>query len=246
MTNFKIVIEYDGSSFSGWQRQKNDPTVQETIEKALSRILNQATSISGSGRTDAGVHALGQVASFNAQTRLDSAQIKKGLNSLIKEPVVIKDCIEMPGNFHAQYSAVSKEYRYHILNRLDPCAVGRSFIWHIKDPLDITIMNECCQILLGIHNFKSFENTGSPRSSTIREIFMARVQQAEDDRLIFKVRASGFLKYMVRNLVGTLVWAGKKKITPDQFREILEACDRTLAGPTAPPQGLFLYRVNYS
>lgn len=244
--NFKLIIEYDGTLFFGWQRQKDKKTIQGEIEKALSIILNQEVNISGSGRTDAGVHAFGQVANFHAKTRLAPHDIKRGINSLIKDPIVIRDCSRVPDEFHAQYHAVSKEYHYFLLNREDPCAIGRSYQWHIRHPLDIDTMNDCCQAITGIYDFKSFENTGSPRSSTIREVFYSSINPLPDHCLVFKINASGFLKYMVRNLIGTLVYAGLNKITLDEFIHVRDAKDRTLAAATAPAHGLFLKKVNYS
>ncbi len=248
--NFKIIIEYDGSKFFGWQRQKDKITIQEEIEIALSKILNQKINIYGSGRTDAGVHAFGQVASFYAATALKPLKIKQGVNSLIKLPVVIRDCTIVDEKFHARYNALSKEYHYFILNRQDPCAIKRGYQWHIKSPLDIKIMNQCCEIITGINDFKSFENTGSPRSSSIREVFFAKIELSDknknNNRIVFKICANGFLRYMVRNLIGTIVLAGTNKITPEEFRKILQAKNRSKAGPAAPPHGLFLKKVNYS
>lgn len=243
--NFKLVVEYDGTDFFGWQRQENLPTIQGEIEKALSTILNQEIHISGSGRTDAGVHALGQVASFKAETDIDLQKLKKGVNSLIKHPIVVRELTRVNDDFHAQYKAISKEYHYVILNREDPCAVGRNFVWHIRHPLDVDRMNQCCALLKGEHDFKSFENTGSPRSSTIRKVFSSQVSSGQDHRLVFKICASGFLKNMVRNITGTLVDAGLSKIGVQEFKDILDGKDRTLAGATAPARGLFLFRVNY-
>ncbi len=243
--NFKLVVEYDGTPFFGWQRQKDRLTVQGALEKTISTILNQDIAISGSGRTDAGVHARGQVASFKAQTRVTPEELKKGINSLIRYPVVIRDCAVAGNEFHAQYSALSKEYHYVILNRQDPCAIGRDYLWHVRAPLNRDLMNQCCCFLEGTHDFKSFENTGSPRTSTKRQIFFARVDREDKDTIVFKVCASGFLKNMVRNIVGTLVDAGHEKISPEAFKRILEAKDRRLAGATAPAGGLFLEKVNY-
>ena len=244
--NFKLVIEYDGTDFFGWQRQKDKKTVQGEIEKTLTRILNRKITISGSGRTDAGVHAFGQVANFHADTRISCKDLKKGVNSLIKQPVVIRECRIMDNDFHARYKAVSKEYHYCILNREDPCAINRLYQWHIRHPLDIQAMTQCCQAITGILDFKSFENTGSPRSSTIREVFFFNISQMNNSKLVFKICANGFLKYMVRNLIGTIVLAGLNKILVDDFIRILEKNDRTKAGPTAPAHGLFLKKVNYS
>ena len=243
--NFKLVIEYDGTGFYGWQRQADKITIQGELERTLSIILNRDITIAGSGRTDAGVHARGQVASFSADTRLEPAALKKGANSLMKHPIVIRECSLVDADFHAQYSAVSKEYHYHILNREDPCAVGRDYVWHVRYPLDTGAMNQCCGQLAGVHDFKSFENTGSPRTSTVREIFRARVDREAGNHVVFKICASGFLKNMVRNLTGTLKDVGTGKMTAKAFGEILAARDRTLAGATAPARGLFLHQVNY-
>ena len=243
--NFKITIEYDGTPFSGWQIQNDRITVQGEIEKSLSRILNQKIKINGSGRTDAGVHALGQTANFHAETSISCSDLKRGINSIINGPVVIRKCKIVHPDFHARYDAVSKEYHYHILNRPDPCAIGKNYIWHIKKNLDIDAMNRCCSLITGIHDFKSFEGAGSPRAHTIREIFFSFVEKPDKDRIIFKIKANGFLRFMVRNIMGTLVSAGLLKISFDDFRRIMEAKNRNAAGMTAPPQGLFLTRVFY-
>ncbi len=244
--NFKLIIEYDGTPFFGWQRQPEKITVQGELESVLGIILNQEIKIHGSGRTDAGVHALGQVASFHAETNMDPEILKKGVNSLMKHPIVIRNCSHADSEFHARYSAKSKEYNYFILNQPDPCAIGASYIWYVKKPLELDPMNKCCDLITGTHDFKSFENAGSPRSSTIREIYFARIQPQAENRLVFKISATGFLKNMVRNLIGTLVDAGLKKISVKDFEAILGAGDRNLAGITAPARGLFLKQVNYS
>ncbi len=248
---FKMTIEYDGTLFFGWQRQPKGATIQGELESALGHILNQKISIRGSGRTDAGVHSLGQVAHFHARTQMDPLVLKKGLNSFIKSAIVIRECSVEADTFHAQYQAKSKEYNYYILNRPDPCAIGDAYLWHLKQPLDLALMNQCCDLITGVHDFKSFENTGSPRTSSIREVFFARVEYLDTgvplqkDLVVFKISASGFLKNMVRNIMGTLVDVGLKKIDPKKIEGILMARDRKLAGKTAPAKGLFLKQVNY-
>jgi len=242
---FKLTIEYDGTRFFGWQRQTDKPTIQGALEQVLSRILNQPVTLAGSGRTDAGVHARGQVASFCAETGMDPPTLKKGVNRLMKHPIVLTDCARVPDDFHARFSAVSKEYHYYVLNREDPCAIGRDYIWHIHRPLDLPTMNQCCQAICGTHDFRSFENAGSPRQSTDRTVFAARIDPLDNDRLIFKICADGFLKNMVRNLMGTLVDAGHAKITPRMFERILSGRNRSLAGAKAPARGLILNQVNY-
>jgi len=272
--NFKITIEYDGTLFSGWQIQNDQSTIQGELEKALSLIMNQPVKVMGSGRTDAGVHAVGQVANFTASTRLSPHELQKGVNSIMKKkPIVIHRCEEVDGEFHARYSALSKEYHYHILNRRLPCAMGRNYVWHIPRPLDIEIMNTCCDILVGEHDFKSFEAAGSPRAHTVRTLYHAFVDKEEclednkneclednkdeclennnkdeyfgDGRIIIKIKGNGFLRFMVRNIVGTLVMAGDHQITPERFNTILQAGNRELAGATAPAQGLCLMEVDY-
>lgn len=254
---FKLIIEYDGTQFLGWQRQKEDPTIQGELESSLSHILNQKIYIRGSGRTDAGVHALGQVAHFHANTQMDPLVLKKGVNSLVNSAIVVRECCVVDETFHAQYHAKSKEYNYYILNRPDPCAIGSAYLWQVKKPLDLMAMNQCCDMITGVHDFKSFENTGSPKTSSIREIYFAfvetlekmdpleKTEPLEKDRIIFKISASGFLKNMVRNLMGTLVDVGLHKINPKEFNQILMARDRSLASRTAPAKGLFLKQVNY-
>ena len=242
---FKLTIEYDGTRFFGWQRQTDKPTIQGALEQVLSRILNQPVTLAGSGRTDAGVHARGQVASFCAETGMDPPTLKKGVNRLMKHPIVLTDCARVPDDFHARFSAVSKEYHYYVLNREDPCAIGRDYIWHIHRPLDLPTMNQCCQAICGTHDFRSFENAGSPRQSTDRTVFAARIAPLDNDRLTFKICADGFLKNMVRNLMGTLVDAGHAKITPRMFERILSGRNRSLAGAKAPARGLILNQVNY-
>lgn len=243
--NFKLIIEYDGTGFYGWQRQKKEQTIQGELEKVLSLILNQEIHIHGSGRTDAGVHALGQVAHFHANTRISPPDLKKGVNSLIKHAIVIQECHPMPNEFHARYNALSKEYLYHILNQPNACAIGRDYLWHIRQPLDLGNMNICSDLLVGPHDFKSFENTGSPRSSSVREVFSAQWVAQTEGKLVFRISASGFLKNMVRNLVGTLINVGLGKVSPEEFEQILLSCDRALASATAPARGLFLNRVIY-
>ena len=260
---FKLIIEYDGTLFLGWQRQKEPPTIQGELESSLSHILNQKIHIRGSGRTDAGVHALGQVAHFHANTQMDPLVLKKGVNSLVKSAIVVRECCVVDETFHAQYQAKSKEYNYYILNRSDPCAIGAAYLWQVKKPLDLIAMNQCCDMITGIRDFKSFENTGSPKRSSTREVYFAVVETfekvetfkkveprkktkpLEKDLIIFKISASGFLKNMVRNLMGTLVDVGLHKINLKEFKQILMARDRSLASRTAPAKGLFLKQVNY-
>jgi tRNA pseudouridine38-40 synthase len=243
--NFKIIIEYDGTNYHGWQRQKDDRTIQQEVEKALTTMTAGQVSLNGSGRTDAGVHAFGQVANFLCQTDLSAAVFQKGLNSILPDDIVIKDCRLVDEAFHARYDVKSKIYQYKILNRKIPSAIKRQYSWFIRRELDTAAMRSAVSYIIGSHDFKSFEGTGSPRSHTTRNILAADLTEHKDGSLIFKIEADGFLKYMVRNIVGTLVDVGLNKITPAEFKGILESKDRSNAGSTAPPHGLFLMEVKY-
>jgi tRNA pseudouridine38-40 synthase len=244
-SNYRLIIEYDGSAFHGWQKQKDDRTVQGEIEKALSVMTGQKIVLHGSGRTDAGVHAYGQVANFKSDSGLSPETFQKGLNSLLPDDVVILDCNQVDAQFHARYDVKRKIYHYNLLNRTLPCAIMRRYVWFIRKELDVKAMEEAARHLVGSHDFKSFEGTGSPRSSTARHVFRAGLRQADAANIVFEIEADGFLKFMVRNIVGTLVDVGHGKLTPDNFKEVLLSKDRSLAGATAPPQGLFLVKVAY-
>lgn len=246
--NFKITIEYDGTPYSGWQVQPRQLTIQGELQRILSIILNQHVPLTGSGRTDAGVHAMGQTANFNAHTAMPCRDIKRGFNRMVKGPIVIRNIEQVPDDFHARFQATAKTYHYHILNRTEPCAVGRNFSWHISRPLDITAMNSCCPLITGTHDFKSFEGAGSPRAHTIRQIYKAVVEPLEPgktDRLVFKIKGNGFLRFMVRNIVGSLVEVGFLKLSAQGFQRILDARNRRIAPATAPAKGLFLMKVDY-
>lgn len=244
-SNFKLIIEYDGSRFCGWQRQKKDRTVQGEIEKALLTMTGQQVVLNGSGRTDAGVHALGQVANFHCDTRLTADILLKGLNSLLAEDVVIKECRQVPDAFHARFDVKSKRYRYRILNRPIPGALLRQYVWFVRKKLDTGAMRTAIGHIVGRHDFKAFEGSGSPRSSTVRTVMAAGLAEPQSDYLDIEVEAEGFLRYMVRNIVGTLVDVGLAKMTPGDFKAVLQSRSRDRAGITAPPQGLCLIEVRY-
>ena len=243
--NFKIIIEYDGSAYHGWQRQKHLRTIQGEIEKALLKMTGNKIILTGSGRTDAGVHAFGQAANFHCDTAMLPEVFYKGLNSLLPDDIVIKECKEVDEKFHAQYDAKSKIYSYRILNCHTPAAVGRQYEWFIRKKLDLHAMQLSISHITGMHDFKAFEGTGSPRSHTTRNVLNATIEQKDTNCLYIEIEANGFLKHMVRNIVGTLVDAGLCKITPDDFKQIFISKNRNNAGATAPPHGLFLMHVNY-
>lgn len=245
MPNFKITIEYDGSAYHGWQRQASDRTIQGEIENALMTMTGNSITVTGSGRTDAGVHALNQAANFRCSTSLTPEAFLKGLNSLLPEDIVITSCKVVSEKFHARYDVKSKVYDYRILNRSLPSAISRQYAWHIWKELDLSAMQEAICCIIGSHDFKAFEGVGSPKASTVRCILNADLIKTDNDYLILKIEGDGFLKFMVRNIVGTLVDVGLGKITPDDFKQILISKDRNLAGITAPAHGLFLIEVKY-
>jgi len=245
MKNFKIIIEYDGTSYHGWQRQKNECTIQEEIEKALLTMTGKKIVLAASGRTDAGVHALGQVANFNCDTDLSPQDFQNGLNSLTKDDIVIISCNIADKSFHSRFDAKSKTYNYHILNRNLPVAINRQYAWFIKKKLGLDAIRLAVRHIIGTHSFKAFEGTGSPRSHTTRCVIKADIIEQENGLIVFEIEADGFLRFMVRNIVGTLVDVGLGKITSDDFKKILLSKDRSMAGATAPPQGLFLMKVKY-
>ncbi len=242
--NIKLVIEYDGGAYHGWQRQKNERTIQGEMEKVIRTMTCQPVALIGSGRTDAGVHALGQVANFHCSTTLTAEILLRGLNRLLPEDIVVHSCCIVEADFHARYDAKSKTYRYQILNQYPPRAVGRQYAWQIRQTLNLPEMRLAACCLMGEQDFKAFEGSGSPRSSTIRNVLRADLRE-ENNCVIFEIQATGFLKYMVRNIVGSLVEVGLGKMTSADFKAVLDSRDRQQAGLTAPPQGLFLVAVDY-
>lgn len=244
MKNIKLAIEYDGTNYVGWQRQPTGPTIQETIETSLKVITGEDIKLLGSGRTDSGVHALGQVAHFRTESRLSISEIQKGLNSILPKDIAIIETEEVDTGFHAQLSARSKTYIYKILNRPFPSAILRDRTWFIPFPLNTLLMNEAARMLLGEHDFRAFTQSESTVKSTIRNVFSAGVETRKDI-LEFRIESDGFLKRMVRLIVGTLVQVGKEKITPEQFYGILESGEKTKFVHSAPARGLYLKEVRY-
>lgn len=243
--NFKLIIEYDGSRYHGWQRQKDELSIQGEIEKALNTIIANPVTVIGAGRTDTGVHAEGQAANFKCDTRLKPEALMNALNSLLAEDIKIKVCEQVSTSFHARYDAKSKIYHYRILNRSAPAAIGRQYLWFVRKDLNREAMRTAIAHIIGRHDFKAFEGSGSPRMSSIRHIHSADLVEHEGGLLIFHIEADGFLRYMVRNIVGTLVDVGLEKLTPRDFKRILDCKDRSQASATAPAQGLTLIKVNY-
>jgi len=245
MKNFKLKIEYDGTLYHGWQKQKNDRTIQGEIEKGLMTMTGQKIKLAGSGRTDAGVHSFGQIANFHCETNIDSKSFMKGINSLTSDDIVIKKCDQVDENFHARYDAKSKIYRYVFLNRRQPSALFRNYAWHIPYKLDIDAMRMALDCITGIHDFKAFQGKTDLEKDAVRTVYNASLEKKNKGYLFFEIEASGFLRYMVRNITGTLGDVGLRKKTPDDFKKILLSKNRNKAGATATAKGLFLIKVKY-
>lgn len=240
---YKIIIEYDGSGFYGWQRQNDLLSVQECLENALFKFCQQKIEITGSGRTDSGVHALGQVAHFDFCEALDPFEIMSALNFHVRpNKVVVLDCTEVAGDFHSRFSAKQRSYIYKIINRRPPLALDDKRSWHIPIKLDVEAMKEAAKFLLGTHDFSSFRDSKCQAKSPIRTIDKLTVTQ-ENKQILINISAPSFLHHMVRNICGTLQLIGTGKYKPEYIKEILVAKDRCRAGPTAPPQGLYLVEV---
>jgi len=239
------VIEYDGTDYLGWQVQKKGPTIQGTLEEKLALLTREKVHLIGSGRTDSGAHALGQVASFQTRSPMAVHTLQKALNSLLPSDIAVRKVEEVSEDFNARRSAKSKIYEYRILNHETRSAFHREHAWHIPQELDLTEMKKATQLLIGEHDFSSFRSVGTPTKTAIRKVFVAQWKKNRQGFLRFEIEATGFLKQMVRAIVGTLVEIGRGKITVAEFGRILESKDRSLAGPTAPSRGLFLREVKY-
>ena len=245
MRTINLIIEYDGSNYLGWQIQPKGHTIQGVIQDRLKRLTGEPLQLIGSGRTDAGVHALGQVAHFKTESRMDANTFQRALNSLLPEDIVIRRAEEVEADFHARRSAKSKIYEYRILNRSTPPAVDRQYVWHVPQKLNLDEMKKATHNLVGEHDFSAFRSVGSSTRSSVRNILRADWRRGKGGLLRFEIEASGFLKQMVRAIVGTLVEVGRGKISAQEFKKILDSKDRKEAGPTAPAQGLFLKEVRY-
>jgi tRNA pseudouridine38-40 synthase len=242
--NIKLTIEYDGTSYRGWQIQPNGESIQSVLERAISTFLGVPTRIIGSGRTDAGVHALGQVANFFWDREPDRHRLQRALNALTPDDITIKTVEIVPDAFDARRDGRSRVYEYRILNRPSPSPFYLKYAWHVHDPLDLEVMRQASRCLEGEHDFSSFRAAGCDAAQPVRKIYRASLEH-RDELLVFTIEATAFLRHMVRNIIGTLVEVGRGLRPPHAFVELLEARDRTQAGPTAPPHGLFLMEVKY-
>jgi tRNA pseudouridine38-40 synthase len=245
MRNIKLTISYDGTDFHGWQRQAGLRTVQETLEEAIKRLTLECAPTTASGRTDAGVHALAQVAHFLTTSQLSTDTLVRGLNAFLPPDLRILEAEDKPQAFHATLDARSKRYRYVIDNEPIANPFQLRYCWHVRRPLDETAMDRAGQFLRGRHDFHSFETDWPNRMSSVRTILDLCVVRS-GDFVTIEVEADGFLYNMVRSIAGTLVWVGLGKRPTEWVAEVLAAEDRVAAGPTAPARGLFLVEVRYA
>jgi len=248
MAFLKLTIAYDGTKFSGWQVQPNVPTVQGALLSAWESITGQRGEMTSASRTDAGVHAAGQVVAIETETSLDAQELLSGLNAKLPESVVVLSVQPAPDGFHATHDAVGKRYRYQIHNDRVRPVFDRSYVWQVPRPLDDRAMHRAGQQLLGKHDFCSFQSAGSERESTVRTLSAVEVhrgQGAQASRVLIEVEGDGFLYNMVRIIVGTLIEVGRGKRPENWLGDVLQSLDRSAAGPTAPPQGLMLLHVDY-
>lgn len=244
MRNIKLTIEYDGTLYSGWQKQNNAKTIQETIEKALSKILKAEVSITGSSRTDSGVHAKGMVANFFTDSRIPAEKFREAINTKLPDDIAIIKSEEVDLDFHARYLSKGKTYCYTIINRYEKVALYKNYSYHVREKLDLELMNKCCKMFIGKHDFSAFKTAGSSVKTSVRTISDLHIKK-EDDFIKIYVTADGFLYNMVRIIVGTLIEVGQNKRSIETVKKAINSCNREDAGYCVPPSGLILEKVYY-
>lgn len=247
MRNMKMAIQYDGTEYHGWQVQNRDVTIQGTLIAALTRMLNgYPVKVTGASRTDAGVHAIGQVANFRIpdEIAIRCEAFYNGLNSLLPDDMIITNVQEVQPEFHARFDARGKTYCYQMVNRDSAYMYHQRFAWHLRHPLNIQAMRRAAKYLIGCHDYASFQASSCSAETSTRTIFAIHIVSRKQLIRIF-IKANAYLHHMVRNIVGTLVDVGTGKMTPEKIVTILEGKNRTLAGVTAPAHGLFLLKVHY-
>ena len=244
MRNIKLIIEYDGKEFNGWQKQPNKLNIQGEIEKAISEITGEQIDLIASGRTDAGVHSLGQTANFKTNSAISIEKLPIAINSKLKKSIVVKSAEEVDERFHSRYSVKSKKYRYTINNSKYGSAIFRNMEYHFPQELNIDEMQKAAKLFEGEHDFKAFKASGTSSKSSVRTIYKAEVKK-DADRIYIELTGNGFLYNMVRIISGTLIDVGTGKIKKEDIQKIIESKDRKNAGKTLPARGLCLIEVNY-
>jgi len=245
MTRYRITLEYDGGGFVGWQRQENGPSIQAALEEAIAGFCGEAVTVHGAGRTDAGVHALGQVAHFDLAKETDAQTVREALNAHLRpDPIAVLEAVVADREFHARFDAIERRYRYRILNRRAQPTLDRGRVWHVVVPLDAGAMHDAAQALIGKHDFSSFRAAECQAKSPVKTLDELRVTR-EGEEVRIAARAQSFLHHQVRNFAGTLKLVGEGKWDRAGVASALAARDRSAAGPTAPADGLYLVNIHY-
>ena len=244
MRNIKLTIEYDGTSYGGWQKQKNNRTIQQCIEEAIKLLTGEDVELIGSSRTDAGVHAKGMVANLITNSQIPADKFREAINTKLPDDIGIIKSEEVDRNFHSRYDSKGKTYCYTLVNRYEKVCIGRNYVYQVRDELNYNLMKEAAKYFLGKHDFKAFKTNGSSVKTSVRTINGLELELKGDVIKIF-VSADGFLYNMVRIIVGTLIEVGKGKIKPEDIESIIKNGDRSKAGPCVPPNGLVLEKVFY-
>lgn len=240
----KLIVAYDGTNYKGWQVQPNGITIEEVLNKKLTELLGEKIVVTGASRTDSGVHSLGNVAIFDTNTRMPADKISFALNQRLPEDIVVQNSCEVPADWHPRYQNSRKTYEYRILNRTFRMPVRRFDTYFYHHPLDVEKMQNAASYLEGEHDFKSFCAVGAQVKTTVRTIYSCEVKK-DGDLITIRVTGNGFLYHMVRIIAGTLVKVGGGELSPEEIPEILAACDRSAAGPTAPAHGLTMIGIEY-
>lgn len=244
MRRIKLIVAYDGTEYSGWQIQPEAPTIEMYLDKAIHELTGENVHVTGASRTDAGVHAYGNVAVFDTESTIPGDRFTFALNRFLPDSIVIQDSWEVSVDFHPRHCNTRKTYEYRILNTAVPLPQKRNFTWHVAGSIDIEKMKEAAAYIVGEHDFKSFCCVRTQAESTVRTIYSLEVLQ-EGSEIIIRIKGNGFLYNMVRIITGTLIQVGKGRFMPEYVKQMLEAKDRTVAGQTAPPQGLTLVGIEY-
>jgi tRNA pseudouridine38-40 synthase len=245
MSRFRLTLEYNGGPFAGWQRQEGQPSVQGAIEDAIFKLSNERVTLTGAGRTDAGVHARGQVAHFDLTKDFPPETVRDALNAHLRPaPIAVIEAAAVAPDFHARFGAIVRHYEYCILNRRAPPALDAGHVWHVSHKLDAEVMHVAAQKLVGKHDFTTFRSISCQAKSPVKTLDRLDVAR-QGDEIVISASARSFLHHQVRSMAGTLKLVGEGKWTAKDVARALEACDRTACGPVAPPEGLTLIRVDY-
>jgi tRNA pseudouridine38-40 synthase len=245
MNRYRITLEYDGGPFVGWQRQDNQPSVQGALEDAIEKLSGERVTVTGAGRTDAGVHALGQVAHFDLEKTFDAGKVRDALNHYLRPaPVSVLAAQEAAADFHARFSATGRHYLYRILSRRSPPALEPGKVWHVVHDLDADAMHAAAQVLVGHHDFTTFRAAECQSASPVKTLDRLDVSRRADE-IHIEASARSFLHHQIRSFTGTLKLVGEGKWQPRDVKAALAAKDRSACGPVAPPDGLYLTKVDY-